>query len=68
MFSAFGVICGEASRKADEHARKNGRIEETRTPDPHVPNVVRYQLRYYPKARHMGRMTPFCALRVQRYD
>ena len=24
------------------------RIEETRTPDPHVPNVVRYQLRYYP--------------------
>lgn len=27
------------------------RIEETRTPDHHVPNVVRYQLRYYPKAK-----------------
>ena len=26
------------------------RREETRTPDPHVPNVVRYQLRYSPKA------------------
>ena len=26
------------------------RIEETRTPDPYVPNVVRYQLRYYPNA------------------
>ena len=26
------------------------RIEETRTPDPYVPNVVRYQLRYYPMA------------------
>ena len=24
------------------------RKEETRTPDPHVPNVVRYQLRYFP--------------------
>ena len=24
------------------------RIEATRTPDPYVPNVVRYQLRYYP--------------------
>ena len=24
-----------------------GREEATRTPDPHVPNVVRYQLRYF---------------------
>ena len=24
------------------------RKEETRTPDPYVPNVVRYQLRYFP--------------------
>ncbi len=24
-----------------------GREEETRTPDPDVPNVVRYQLRYF---------------------
>ena len=27
---------------------ENCRKEETRTPDPHVPNVVRYQLRYFP--------------------
>ena len=26
------------------------RDEATRTPDPYVPNVVRYQLRYIPKA------------------
>ena len=26
-----------------------GRDEATRTPDPYVPNVVRYQLRYIPK-------------------
>ena len=25
-----------------------GREEATRTPDPYVPNVVRYQLRYFP--------------------
>ena len=25
------------------------RDEATRTPDPYVPNVVRYQLRYIPK-------------------
>ena len=24
-----------------------GREEATRTPDPYVPNVVRYQLRYF---------------------
>ena len=28
-----------------------GRDEATRTPDPYVPNVVRYQLRYIPIAR-----------------
>ena len=33
------------------------RDEATRTPDPYVPNVVRYQLRYIPIARK----------RVQRY-
>ena len=27
-----------------------GREEATRTPDPHVPNVVRYQLRYFSNA------------------
>ena len=26
------------------------RDEATRTPDPYVPNVVRYQLRYFPIA------------------
>ena len=26
----------------------DGRDEATRTPDPYVPNVVRYQLRYIP--------------------
>ena len=26
----------------------NSRKEATRTPDPYVPNVVRYQLRYFP--------------------
>ena len=34
------------------------RDEATRTPDPYVPNVVRYQLRYIPIARK----------RVQRYN
>ena len=28
--------------------RRFGRNEATRTPDPYVPNVVRYQLRYIP--------------------
>ena len=28
-----------------------GREEATRTPDPHVPNVVRYQLRYFSKCK-----------------
>ena len=35
-----------------------GRDEATRTPDPYVPNVVRYQLRYIPIA----------VKRVQRYN
>jgi hypothetical protein len=29
----------------------DGRDEATRTPDPYVPNVVRYQLRYIPIAK-----------------
>ena len=36
------------------------RNEATRTPDPYVPNVVRYQLRYIPNAI-------FSYLRLQRY-
>ena len=31
-----------------------GRDEATRTPDPYVPNVVRYQLRYIPIASKSG--------------
>ena len=38
-----------------------GRDEATRTPDPYVPNVVRYQLRYIPILRW------FSKNRVQRY-
>ena len=30
------------------------RVDWTRTSDPHVPNVVRYQLRYYPMVRMEG--------------
>ena len=30
------------------------RDEATRTPDPYVPNVVRYQLRYIPLASASG--------------
>ena len=38
------------------------RKEATRTPDPYVPNVVRYQLRYFPRASDDGR------LRLQKYN
>ena len=41
------------------------RDEATRTPDPYVPNVVRYQLRYIPM------VCPIATLfvkRVQRYE
>ena len=37
------------------------RDEATRTPDPYVPNVVRYQLRYIPMLLH-----PIFLNRVQR--
>ena len=41
------------------------RKEETRTPDPYVPNVVRYQLRYFPNAQEEGslpraKLAPIC--------
>ena len=39
-----------------------GRDEATRTPDPYVPNVVRYQLRYIPIA------DAFMRKRLQRYS
>ena len=50
---------------------ENGRIEETRTPDPHVPNVVRYQLRYYPNGlrNRFCNLTPFdvCTAKLQSF-
>ena len=42
-------------RLNDQPLTSESRDEATRTPDPYVPNVVRYQLRYIP------------ILRVQRY-
>ena len=40
------------------------RKEETRTPDPYVPNVVRYQLRYFPmQTEHL---CSFAAAKVQK--
>ena len=36
------------------HPLKSCRKEATRTPDPYVPNVVRYQLRYFPIASESG--------------
>ena len=38
-----------------------GRDEATRTPDPYVPNVVRYQLRYIPipnTSRYLPKTSP----------
>ena len=49
---------GKSGAEATTHSRCKvfkSRDEATRTPDPYVPNVVRYQLRYIP------------ILRVQRY-
>ena len=37
-------------RQASSLFGYNCRDEATRTPDPYVPNVVRYQLRYIPFA------------------
>ena len=58
------LFVGDKSLKEDKWLEYNhlsgeslcvGRDEATRTPDPYVPNVVRYQLRYIP------------ILRMQRY-
>ena len=46
------LIAIEQIRKSDRRISSFvafGRDEATRTPDPYVPNVVRYQLRYIPK-------------------
>ena len=39
-----------------KHLALKSRDEATRTPDPYVPNVVRYQLRYIPILRCKGRL------------
>ena len=54
------IIFAEESKRENQEAIKKEKVaksrdEATRTPDPYVPNVVRYQLRYIP------------ILRVQRY-
>ena len=45
-----------------------GREEATRTPDPHVPNVVRYQLRYFSffslRRKNLGIAWDFVIFRV----
>ncbi len=41
----------------------DGRDEATRTPDPYVPNVVRYQLRYIPIAKSV--MRPFAGAKIR---
>ncbi len=51
--AAVAAIC-RYSPHAKGHRPNNStggpcRKEATRTPDPYVPNVVRYQLRYFPK-------------------
>ena len=50
IFHLFSSSCKkEKSGKWKVSLVAFGRDEATRTPDPYVPNVVRYQLRYIPK-------------------
>ena len=45
----YNVVCYKTKRAAKlNHFAALCRDEATRTPDPYVPNVVRYQLRYIP--------------------
>ena len=56
MLFAFRQLQGR-KRKSDNRIAPIvtfGRDEATRTPDPYVPNVVRYQLRYIPNAIESG--------------
>ena len=43
------MICYKIKREFHFVKLSLCREEATRTPDPHVPNVVRYQLRYFSK-------------------
>ncbi len=45
----------QKTTKNDNRVRNSGpccREEATRTPDPYVPNVVRYQLRYFSRVKN----------------
>ena len=44
-----------------------GREEATRTPDPHVPNVVRYQLRYFSSQQMCEDVTFFGSISKNAY-
>ncbi len=46
MFTAF--FMSKNKKESNLMLLSFGRDEATRTPDPYVPNVVRYQLRYIP--------------------
>ena len=43
------TLAGKGKKNPQRHTRSGlSRKEAIRTPDPYVPNVVRYQLRYFP--------------------
>ena len=50
----FHVMKNTKAASETFHLPPFGRDEATRTPDPYVPNVVRYQLRYIPILRCKG--------------
>ena len=51
-------------RQASSLFGYNCRDEATRTPDPYVPNVVRYQLRYIPISVCGCKVTLFFVIRA----
>ena len=63
LFALYGIRLLQQNslptRNRPRHWKPNawpidvGRDEATRTPDPYVPNVVRYQLRYIPMPKRM---------------
>ena len=55
------VYTARARLKCVNLALGFGRDEATRTPDPYVPNVVRYQLRYIP-------ICAFAAAKIQLFS
>ncbi len=70
IFICLAQIKTANLRKISRLAVRCSRDEATRTPDPYVPNVVRYQLRYipiFPSERHSPRRV-IALLRVQSYS